>query len=549
MLISKRDKHGLCAYRNPLKTTTVKEKFSVILFPILFVLMLASCQHRCPSSLVEVDSLMYTNPKTALEKLDSFAMRMDTTKEADVMYLRLLQAMVKDKLFLPFGTLDSIQEIAAYYERKEDKQLLPMAYYLLGRKLCDMHEVSQAFANFRKVLDLLARKETDEKLRAVTCSQIAYMLTEVGDFESANLYFRQALMSDSVAKNQVGMALNLRDIAMGEMAMDSSRSAFSNLYRALEIASKLKDEKLMQDINLQLANCYLYGTNNLDSVSHYLTPSLKNRIDFKNITLDFIASEYYWGMEREDSCEYYLLQVLKHGNVSEKQEAARRLTLMSIDGNKSEATLCFLDKYFDYGDTLRISENKETKQDGMALLSFVSQNEKIKKLNDENFQKFIILLVLVFALVVLIFLLCLYYQMSLVKKLRLKNKINELKLSIFMLDNSKSKQKKCIKIKLELMEYVEVGKCLHDEQWDDLEMKVKNVFPKFQKDLCSLYKLSDMELHICLLLKVGMETKEISTLISRSKQAISMTKKRLICKITNSETGRADELDELLKEL
>lgn len=79
----------------------MKEKFSVILFPVLLVLMLASCQHRYPSSLVEADSLMYTNPKAALEKLDSFAVRMDTTEEADVMYLRLLRVMVKDKLNHP----------------------------------------------------------------------------------------------------------------------------------------------------------------------------------------------------------------------------------------------------------------------------------------------------------------------------------------------------------------------------------------------------------------------------------------------------------------
>lgn len=92
----------------------MKEKFSIILFPVLFVLMLASCQHRYPSSLVEADSLMYTNPKAALEKLDSFAVRVDTTEEADVMYLRLLQAMVKDKLNHPFSSVAEVCEIVDF---------------------------------------------------------------------------------------------------------------------------------------------------------------------------------------------------------------------------------------------------------------------------------------------------------------------------------------------------------------------------------------------------------------------------------------------------
>lgn len=538
----------MCIYL-PQNTIAMRSKFSFILLFILFALSFSSCQHRYPASLVEADSLMYTDPKAALAKLDSLSAHIDTTKEADVMYLRLLQSMTKDKLFLPFGTLDSIQAFVEKSESLSDSRLLPRAYYLLGRKLCDMREISQAFANYRKVLDVLSEKGTDEQLKAVTYSQIGYMLAEVGDVESANFYFHQALVSDSIAGNQAGMVLNLRDIAMGEMAMNSSTHAIANLYRALKIVNGLNNEELRNDINLQLANSYLYSTNNLDSVAHFLASSLTDDLELKNIALDFIASEYYWGIEQEDSCRYYLSQVLKFGNVSDKQEATRRLMLMAIEGKNMDGALCLLDNYFDYADTLRLRENKETKQNGMALLNYATQNEQIEKLNEKNFQKFIMLLLLVLSLVVIIFLLCLYYQMSLVSKLKLKNKINELKLSIFSIDNRKVKQKDCIKIKLGLMEYVAVGKCLHDDQWNNLEMMIKNIFPKFKDNLYSVYQLSDTEYHICLLLKIGMETKEIAILISKSKQAVSMSKQRLYCKIANSKTGKAEDLDIFLSEL
>ena len=60
--------------------------------------------------------------------------------------------------------------------------------------------------------------------------------------------------------------------------------------------------------------------------------------------------------------------------------------------------------------------------------------------------------------------------------------------------------------------------------------------------------MSDNEYHICLLVKIGVATKEIAMLTSHTRQAVSMAKQRLYKKITN-EKGKADDLDEFLKYL
>ena len=53
---------------------------------VMFLFTVDSCQHHYPVSLVEADSLVYSNPKAALQKLDSLSLCLDTTQKADVMY-------------------------------------------------------------------------------------------------------------------------------------------------------------------------------------------------------------------------------------------------------------------------------------------------------------------------------------------------------------------------------------------------------------------------------------------------------------------------------
>ena len=104
-----------------------------ILVGIFTLFATSSCQHRYQASLVEADSLICSDPKAALLKLDSISLRLDTAEKTDMMYLLLLKMTVKDKLYMPFGTLDSVQNLVKFYE-KEDSYLLPRAYYLLGRR-------------------------------------------------------------------------------------------------------------------------------------------------------------------------------------------------------------------------------------------------------------------------------------------------------------------------------------------------------------------------------------------------------------------------------
>lgn len=86
----------------------MKNKICLLFVAVILLFAMNSCQHRYPVSLVEADSLVYSDPKEALRMLDSISLRLDTTEKADVMYLRLLNMTAKDKLYMPFGTRDGV---------------------------------------------------------------------------------------------------------------------------------------------------------------------------------------------------------------------------------------------------------------------------------------------------------------------------------------------------------------------------------------------------------------------------------------------------------
>lgn len=50
-----------------LSHTVMKNKFIIFIVGISVLLVAASCQHHYPASLVEADSLVYSNPEVALQ--------------------------------------------------------------------------------------------------------------------------------------------------------------------------------------------------------------------------------------------------------------------------------------------------------------------------------------------------------------------------------------------------------------------------------------------------------------------------------------------------
>lgn len=75
------------------------------------------------------------------------------------------------------------------------------------------------------------------------------------------------------------------------------------------------------------------------------------------------------------------------------------------------------------------------------------------------------------------------------------------------------------------------GQMMGKEDWKRLTELVDGIYSGFTGKLYSLYRLNEHDYHVCLLIKIRLQPKEIATLTAHSKESVSSTRSRLYQKI------------------
>jgi len=86
---------------------------------------------------------------------------------------------------------------------------------------------------------------------------------------------------------------------------------------------------------------------------------------------------------------------------------------------------------------------------------------------------------------------------------------------------------------------------LTDEEWKQLGNDIDEAYNQFSSRLLSVIAVSELEMHICYLIKLGVAPKDMATMLFKSRNAITMTRQRLYKKITHK-NGTAKQLDEYI---
>jgi hypothetical protein len=71
------------------------------------------------------------------------------------------------------------------------------------------------------------------------------------------------------------------------------------------------------------------------------------------------------------------------------------------------------------------------------------------------------------------------------------------------------------------------GEHLTEDNWQKLDKTVNTVFPHFNARLAELCKMSQHDNHVCLLIKIGIQPKDIANLTDHSPESVSSTRRRL----------------------
>lgn len=103
-------------------------------------------------------------------------------------------------------------------------------------------------------------------------------------------------------------------------------------------------------------------------------------------------------------------------------------------------------------------------------------------------------------------------------------------------------------IYLKIKRMMNEGRSLDEAGWQQLMQTVDGVYTGFTEKLYSLYKMSEQDYHVCLLIKVRISPKDIATLTSHSKESVATTRSRLYQKIFGQK-GSSKDWDEFILSL
>lgn len=447
-------------------------------YVFLLLLGLLSCrQSSVDGTLSGIDSVLSEHPEKALAQLDSLRKIGVLSAKKDSMYAKLLRNTAKNLLYLPLDDVKDLDELASYYQQTDNKELLPRAYYLVGRCLHDMDSIPQAVIYYHKALECLDENQSSNiKLRGAVNAQIGDLFFSQNYLRYAKKFYLEACRCDSLCHDHQSLAYDLRDIAVIYEYLNQKDSAIYFAKQALAIADKLSDNSLKAEISSEVATCYLEI--DLDSVRKYMQPYLMG----ESVPSDGVS--YYRSL-------YYM-------KTNDFQLAEKELWELAAN-----------------------------------------------QLEIDNKNDLLLILLLGMILLILLSLVAFYWQMSIMKKIKLQNKLKDLKIHSILSPMDSAHLNEQILPQVGINANLSQGKHLSDEQWQKLEGVFNSHYPHFKDHLYSCSKLSEQEYHVCMLVKLGLGSSKISVLTSKAISTISTTKQRLFKKITR-EDGSADQLADLL---
>lgn len=97
-----------------------------------------------------------------------------------------------------------------------------------------------------------------------------------------------------------------------------------------------------------------------------------------------------------------------------------------------------------------------------------------------------------------------------------------------------------------IKQYIASGQNIADDDWAELTEVVNRVYTGFTDKLFSLYRMSDQDYHVSLLIKIRLQPKDIATLTAHSKESVATTRSRLYQKVFGKKGSTKDWDDFIL---
>lgn len=572
---------------------------TLLLFFPLLLLAFVSCGRRNDGlpALQRVALLANTHPDSAVALLDSLRDSIFLQPRSVRMYYDLLTVKARDKAYIRHTSDSLIRSVLRYYERQDDKKHLPETYYYAGRVYSDLGDAPQALNYFIRASETSDGKDYDLLSRIYSQIGTLYLYQDV--YDKALPVFRKCYQYNLLEGDSAGMVYAIRNMGRTYRTLDQVDSALHYYKEADSLAIKLGSNLLRMRVNGEFSAYYTQLGMYKEAYKCLQWAFLQFNSDDRAPAYSTVA-HYYLNINQLDSALIYFTKLLKMDDYLYLQSAYKGLgEIATKRGNYAEAC-SYWALYEMYRDSVQSITQTETVRKINALYNYQLREEENNRLQMQNRQQKNYIVWITASMVVVVALFFAYRQN---RKRKEEGRINQLQ-KLKALEEQKYRQsqefieenkKRIAELEKELQaskivqnqpqqellharkqslekdnEQVEAyrrleaeavkaletsdifRKChevdgnLSAEDWQTLTAAIDSTYSQFTHRLKDLYPVSEVELQVCLLLKIGISSTRIAQLVLRSKQAVTSIRKRLYKKVLGQE-GTPDEWDKFIR--
>lgn len=568
------------------------KKYVLLVIWMCILTLFTACEKEpvYPAALTEADSAMFKGEYAkAKSRLDRFASDTVSASQSVKMYYSLLKVIFDDKSYIPLKDLSLMERMRDYYKRKGWKDKYAKACFYTGCTYRDLNDAPTALEYYQKA-EKVASEIADNSLTALIYGQMG------------ELYFMQGLDSEAIsayqkyyhymvlAKDFWRMSSACTNLARAyELKKDTARM-FYYARKALDLAYQIKDTTRINSARLELAGYYL---------TKGRVAECKTLMGADPI-YDSLKGLYYKKIGQTDSILFFCQRVLNlKQDIYKMSNSALILSELYAQRGNMPSAYRYLKLYTTYNDSVQAIMDQKGLKQVQSLYNYAQIAQERIRLRNQSWKERIYLggMVLV-ALFLCLYLL--YYKKK--KDLRFakehlwriaeqqKNATSEEKLERTLeklrrvkaqLQDNKEKNEFAIRqLKIEVSSLTLDVNHIKEVRENNLQLeslfKTSSIYGKIKRlednvdfrlskedieELCreedkaynnfslrlkELVPLKDIELYICLLLKMGIKPANIANMLSRSLSAVSMSRIRLYKKLTGKK-GTAKDLDAFIR--